>query len=362
MIGNINKFRTLLIAIVVWLTPALIAGAAGWKGVWGTGSALLDYLLPLPVSGGVLHVPSFAVFLTLFLLARHAVVSRWAAPFAFALALCALVLMVDSERLNAYLFTDYDPAGAVIRFSKNPLLLFILTDALWLGFLTMSRAKAPALVWAVPAIAPLAVLATSIIGHVASGPQFEAIGGQYGERRGQEQVLVYTNQIYDEQLFTEWLSGAGVLLPWESANAEHTQFVFTASRQQTARRDYAGITTGNTVATICAYEDDRSVIAFEGLHDCFADRSVFVDQLNRAVAGQPGWMPDDVAAWHAGAALCRGVDMTTDATMSIARNDHCRRQRRQTPQAILAMKRNYGRDSRAARLTARVARELGWTD
>ena len=41
--------------------PALIAGALGWKGVWGSGSALADFLIPIPVAGGVLQVPTFLV-------------------------------------------------------------------------------------------------------------------------------------------------------------------------------------------------------------------------------------------------------------------------------------------------------------
>jgi hypothetical protein len=39
----------------------MIAGAMGWSSVWGSGSALGDYLIPIPVAGGALHVPSFLV-------------------------------------------------------------------------------------------------------------------------------------------------------------------------------------------------------------------------------------------------------------------------------------------------------------
>src|SRR5262245_4267905 len=44
--GLMRFFLWLLLA---WPTPALIAGALGWKGVWGSGSALADYLIPIPV-------------------------------------------------------------------------------------------------------------------------------------------------------------------------------------------------------------------------------------------------------------------------------------------------------------------------
>ena len=47
--------------LIAWPMPALIAGALGWKGIWGSGSALFDFLIPIPVAGGALHVPSFVV-------------------------------------------------------------------------------------------------------------------------------------------------------------------------------------------------------------------------------------------------------------------------------------------------------------
>ena len=54
-----NKFRLVLWLLIGWTVPALIAGALGWKGIWGSGSALTEFLIPIPVAGGVLHVPSF---------------------------------------------------------------------------------------------------------------------------------------------------------------------------------------------------------------------------------------------------------------------------------------------------------------
>lgn len=54
-----SKQRFLVWTLIAWPLPALIAGALGWEGVWGSGSALVDYLIPIPVAGGSLHVPSF---------------------------------------------------------------------------------------------------------------------------------------------------------------------------------------------------------------------------------------------------------------------------------------------------------------
>lgn len=43
-----------MILVIAWFTPAVIAGALGWRGIWGGTSAFADYLIPIPVSGGCL--------------------------------------------------------------------------------------------------------------------------------------------------------------------------------------------------------------------------------------------------------------------------------------------------------------------
>ena len=58
-VPRMPKRRLLVWASIAWPLPAVLAGALGWQGVWGSGSALVDYLIPLPVAGGALHVPSF---------------------------------------------------------------------------------------------------------------------------------------------------------------------------------------------------------------------------------------------------------------------------------------------------------------
>jgi len=57
----VSMLRIVVFGILAWMAPPLVAGALGWRGVWGSGSALVDYMIPVPVAGGVLHVPSFAV-------------------------------------------------------------------------------------------------------------------------------------------------------------------------------------------------------------------------------------------------------------------------------------------------------------
>ena len=51
----------LIILTLAWVTPAIIAEILGWRGIWGSGSAFGDALIPIPVAGGCLHVVSFCL-------------------------------------------------------------------------------------------------------------------------------------------------------------------------------------------------------------------------------------------------------------------------------------------------------------
>ena len=60
-----TKSRLIPWAIVMWITPAVVAEMLGWRGVWGGGSAFGDLILPAPITGGILHVPSFVLAILL---------------------------------------------------------------------------------------------------------------------------------------------------------------------------------------------------------------------------------------------------------------------------------------------------------
>ncbi len=62
-----NRLRIIDFGLLAGALNALAADALGWRGVWGSGPALVDYLIPITVAGGALHVPSFVVMLVLVL-------------------------------------------------------------------------------------------------------------------------------------------------------------------------------------------------------------------------------------------------------------------------------------------------------
>ncbi|ANO52315.1 hypothetical protein BA177_14985 [Woeseia oceani] len=106
-----------LVLILAWITPAAIAGAKGWSGIWGTGSAFAEYLIPVPVAGGVFHVPSFVIAAGVILACRNSTdgLVRYLPVIGFGVLAASLSLMLDFDRLHAWIFTDYQPAGSRSR-------------------------------------------------------------------------------------------------------------------------------------------------------------------------------------------------------------------------------------------------------
>ncbi len=262
---------------LAWIAPAAIAGALGWKGVWGAGSAFGDFLIPIPVAGGVFHVPSFVVAATIILANRNSVggFARYLPALSFGVMAAALTLMLDFDRLNAWLFTDYEPAQSPLQLDGNPLLLFIASDAFWVGaYALMMGFKSPAWAWSALLAVPAAIIAASTLEYRTSGPVFELGRPVYTRNRGEEIVTVYTSASYDEALFLNWVKQDRYsLFPWSSVNSEHTAILFTNSMQAIRWGRVEQLDSEGTVATVCLYEEDQSMVPYRGYYDCFADRN-----------------------------------------------------------------------------------------
>jgi hypothetical protein len=317
-----------IILVLAWITPAAIAGALGRSGIWGTGSAFLDYLIPFPVAGGIFHLPSFAVAAAIILSSRNlpAPLIRYLPLAAFAVFAGALALQLDLERFNSWLFTDYGLYGSPFRFDENPLYLFVSTDALWVGiYALLAGHSAPIRLWLMLPVIPAAVVGLSALRYQSGEPVFKIGGGMRGTMRGNEMRMVYTSASYDEVLFRDLFEQASSFSrPWTNPNAEHVAVYFVGSMQMLDFREFDEIGSDNTVATICLYEEDRSVDYHGGYYDCFADRSTVAEALAALRAREATGLGDDIDAWYSLVRFCDDVEFSVAAPSDVEREQICR--------------------------------------
>lgn len=334
---------------LAWISPAVIAGALGWTGIWGGSSALTDYLIPIPVAGGALHVPSFLVLIFLLLTVRHsAALLKYLAVFAWALAAAALAAMIDFDRLNGWLFTDYAPHGSPLRLDGNPFLLFVASDAFWAGIYAIAVGKRPAPIgWLLISVAPLAVIAVSALTYRTGGPVFELGGALPGAFRGEQTRYVYTPAPYNEAVFLQWLTESSVSMPWNNPNVEHEAVVFTSSLQQLKWMGLkeAGGAAEHTTATVCLFEEDRAIEPHPGVHDCFAERPTFEQSLAELQNSSATGLGKKVDAWFALARLCEGVDHSEPQSQNLMRESRCAGLSRLYARTLKQLQAQYGEDS-----------------
>jgi hypothetical protein len=336
------------ILAAAWVTPALVAGALGWAGIWGSGSALVDFLIPVPVAGGALHVPGFvALAAALAVLPRLSPAGvRWMALAGLAILAAALAGQVDAVRLGAWLTTDYEPYGSPLRLQENPLLLFVTTDAFWLVIACLSVGGSPApAAWLVAPAVVLVVTGLRLGGQVAGDPAFTVGTPMPGPARGDLVVLVHAPGDVDDASLRGWLDGAGQgLRPWDSVNDEHVAVVFTRSRQLVEWRQVERIAGPETLATACLYEEDRSIVLAPGYSDCFAGRLTVAERLDALPAAGRTGLGAEVDEWYRRHRLCAGVVVPSD-TRGIALHDFCRPREPGPDRTVEALTARYGADS-----------------
>ncbi|MBK7473659.1 MAG: hypothetical protein IPI73_26500 [Betaproteobacteria bacterium] len=155
--------RLFLWILIAWPLPALVAGALGWSSIWGSGSALGDYLIPIPVAAGALHVPSFVlcglvVWIMPSLGARAAGLLR---ALLIGAALAGLLWLLKLDDILLAWQTHSTLSGS--PWQQNPLGLFVLSDALIALLFTAGASAGPwlrlelasALLVLLPAVLPL---------------------------------------------------------------------------------------------------------------------------------------------------------------------------------------------------------------
>ncbi len=304
--------------VVAWITPAAIAGAAGWKGVWGSGSAFGDYLMPFPVAGGMLHVLTL-VPVSVLLATRD----QWPAWFAglqrgllLALSLAGVVLLLDVRDLYLAATTDAVLHGG-LPWEENPLGLFLLTDSLlaqlfvgWYGGRFPDGARewllSLAVVAAAPALAALAMLNVMNAGPGRDQPFMPGAAGILTPERN-ETVNVYTRlpvhapefRQAAEQYVAQWH-------PNQSVNSEDVAVRFFTSLE--AAR--TGARTGAAI-TYCLYEDGAPAQWLPADGDCFSHHENFTERVQRLIEAQDRRLPVDVRVHLARFEACKGATLPT---------------------------------------------------
>lgn len=279
------RLRLALWLLIAWPLPALIAGALGWKGVWGSGGALADYLIPIPVAGGALHVPSFvfgAIAIGNAALFSARAAQRWRAVL-IGLAGAAALLLFDAPQW---------------RLQENPLALFVLCDAL-LAFITLGlapqrpwwRADAVSLVLFLAPLAALAWFAHQ--GSPSSRSFHEGLTRQSADFT-EATLFVHTTLNPNSPKFrAEAQDWAANHHPRQWHNTEDVALHFTPKREAAQ-----GGSSEQVVATLCQYEDGTPSRWLADAGDCFGDHLTFAEMLTQDVAAQPVELPAELRRVH----------------------------------------------------------------
>ena len=302
-----TPLRLILWALIAWPLPALVAGTLGWQGVWGSGSALADYLIPIPVAGGVLHVPSFVVC---GLIARN---MPSASPKAvgqlrallIGMALAGLLLLLRLDDILLAVRTDSALVGTL--WQENPLGLFVLSDAIVALVLTMGANQGPWLRMEFTTLLLIVLPAALPVGFTAkttsSGKPFRHGDSRQGSARNDEMNMVYTTlNVNDPDFRARALAWVAPMHPRLSVNSDDAAFLFT--RNLDAARNFD---TSQVVTTLCLYEDGTPPLWVSGAADCFANHVSFSERFSKAYAARPASEPPDLKHYLARVSVCHGV-------------------------------------------------------
>ncbi len=303
-----RKAVLLLWAFVAWVAPAAIAGALGWKGIWGSGSAWADYLVPFPVAGGVFHLPSFIVVsLVVFSQPWAGKRGGWVRGLLLAGMLVGLAMLLDLNQLH--LAATADGTTGARLWQPMPLGLFIASDcAIAQLFIGMAGGRWPAGMqeWAVSLLMPLAIpalyAATSLQADPRQRNPFVYTGTHAAETRGDARVFYYAKLPPGSDAFRQ---AAWAVLeqhdPRMNMNDEDIAIHFydSLAAAQAQRQDRAAY-------TVCLYQDGTATAWHRGSADCFRDHESFSERLEKAFGAQDPSLPQDVRLWLARRGACTG--------------------------------------------------------
>lgn len=280
---------------------------AGLEGLWGSGSAFADYLIPIPVAGGVLHLPSFiAVSLVLFTQPWTGRLGGHVRGLLLAGMLVGVVVLLDLDKLQLAATTDM--AGGRL-WQEQPLGLFIVTDCVIAQlFVRMLGGRWPDGMkeWAGSLIMVLAIpLAYAVVSLKADPRQqnpFVYTGERGTGRRGDEMAFYYSKLPLGSEAFRQ---AAHALLarhdPRMNMNAEDIAIHFFDSLASAQAQNSSG-----AKYTVCLYQDGTATTWNPGSFDCFSNHESFSERREKAFNMQNKALPLDVRLWLGRRDACAG--------------------------------------------------------
>lgn len=351
-------FRWAVFAVWVvlsWVAPAAAAGAMGWSSVWGSGSAFVALLIPIPVADGVLHVPSFVLVSAALLTQPWSWrIAGLARGILLGGALAGLVMLVDVTEL--YMATTSDAVLRQVPWQQNPLALCVLTDCVIAQFFlgafggrgpitTREWSASLAIVVALPVLCAAAWLQADS----RMRQPLTLVGTQPGPERTDDSYIFHSRLPMDsDALRKAGEQAARERDPRRSLYSEDVALLFFDSLEAARwmRLD-------ETKRTLCIYEDGTPMAWHRGRADCFTQHESFSDRVSKAFEARDRSLPVDVSAFLARRDACAGRKQLVAEAGAHDGNDEMR-----TCTSLEALRQEtlakHGGDARVAALLAAV--------
>jgi hypothetical protein len=174
--------------------------------------------------------------------------------------------------------------------------------------------------------------------------------------------MVYTSAAYQEGSFLTWLEQIPYFaLPWENVNAEHVAVIFTNSKQMIEWGQFDQIDGASTVATVCLFEEDQSIVPHAGYYDCFAERNTVQESLALLDAQQASSFGKDIDFWFTRVRYCADVEIPEERSLEIESVSLCRGTAANYPRDVLRFVEIYGEDSEQLAFVRAEAASAGLT-
>lgn len=295
---KLSNLRILVWMLLAWPLPALLAHALGWHPIWGSGSVVQDYLLPMPVAAGVLHLPSF-ILCTIGFWQIPTVSSKTAGrlrALALGLALGGLLGLLRLDEAWLALRSGSSWSGAL--WQENPLALFVLTDAALVWLLGPSPAgPVPGrdqVRWLLGLCPGLAVL---MLASQLAPTADDLLPGTVrpGQARGDTQWMVWTGQDMQQAGFEA--QAVAWAQQWHQRGLDHggdMVFLFTTRRDAAQRFEPE-----HTQKTLCLFDDETPPRWLPGgqAQTCFDGHLNFSEAVDAVTAALPAHL--EAAEKHA---------------------------------------------------------------